>query len=71
MQKNIKEHLSKMGKQGAAKRWASRYELLQELSKFYSKREAEEKEFMKWPTKYIVELVEHAHKLRDAKNKNK
>mgnify|MGYP001590969223 CR=1 FL=1 len=47
--------MQKLGKAGAEKRWATRFEILTALSGKVDK-EIHNK-FMKWPTKYLVELL--------------
>lgn len=56
-----KQQFKEWGKKGSDKRYATRYEILVELSKHYSK---EEQNFiMKWPTKYLVELLKVVQKI--------
>ena len=48
----------KLGKSGAKKRWASRYEIILKLSSYYGK--DIQNQFIKWPTKILKELLKHA-----------
>lgn len=50
------------GKKGAEQRWAKRYEALVILSGIYGKEQ--QNEFIKWPTKYLLKLVEYINTVK-------
>ena len=50
-----KTYFQEIGKLGAAKRWATRYEVLVELTKYFGK--SHQDELLKWPTKHLVQLL--------------
>ena len=43
------------GKKGAKLRWADRYDVLVELTKYYGKDMQDQ--FIKWPTEYLTKLA--------------
>lgn len=47
--------LSEAGKKGARIKYAKRYDLLVELTKYYGKDMQEQ--FIKWPTEYLMKLA--------------
>lgn len=49
----------KLGKSGAKKRWASRYEIILKLSSYYADKKIQDK-FLTWPTAILKELLKYA-----------
>ena len=52
------KHAQELGKLGAKKKWADRYEIIKKLSSYYDK--TLQNQFLGWPTKILKELLKHA-----------
>ena len=50
-----KKQYKEFGKQGAEKRWATRYQTITELSKYYNKEQ--QNKFLTWPTAHLIVLL--------------
>lgn len=54
----VNKHAQELGKLGAKKKWADRYEIIKKLSGHYNKEISDK--FLSWPTAILKELLKHA-----------